>query len=679
MAALNNVTIASKGGNADYTGALNGSVFFTKGYNGDDTIASATDLGTVTGPGGSITDWVGQGDEYDYGKFTLESGAKLSITITSTDAAKFTIWQLDGGKMKSLQSTAIGAGKTVDTKELLLNAGDYYVSIQSTNASKGGDAYYTGTLNGKSVFFTDGYNGDDTIASAAELGIVDGPGGSITDWVGLGDEYDYGEFTLESGAKLSFTVTSTDAAKFTIWQQDGGKLKSLQSTAIGAGKTVDTKELLLNAGDYYVSMQSTNASKGGNADYTGTLNTKSAFFTNGYNGDDTIASAADLGTVDGPGALDADWVGLGDEYDYRKFTLDSGAKLSFTVTSTDAVKFTIWQQDGSKLKSLQSITVGAGKTADTKELLLNAGKYYYSVQSTNASKGGSADYTVSVNGKSAFFTNGYNGDDTIASAADLGTVTEPGGSITDWVGLGDEYDYGKFTLDSGAKLSFTVTSTDAAKFTIWQQDGGKLKSLQSITVGAGKTVDTKELLLNAGDYYVSMQSTNASKGGDAYYTGTLNGKSVFFTNGYNGDDTIDSAADLGTVTEPGALDADWVGLGDEYDYRKFTLDSGAKLSFTITSTDAAKFTIWQQDGGKLKSLQSTAIGAGKTVDTKELLLSSGEYYYSVQSTNASKGGSADYTVSVNGKSAFFTNGYNGDDTIASAADLGTVTEPGGSI
>ena len=139
------------------------------------------------------------------------------------------------------------------------------------------------------------------------------------------------------------------------------------------------------------------------------------YYTDGDNSDDwtdmkTMGADGEVGDV---GTLDeyswdvlSDLVGYGDSVDYAAFTLDSASTLSFSINATGAVKFTIYQliqnKNGSySLKALQTTTLSYDKyfedyEAVTKGLLLQAGTYYFSVTSTNADKGGSAYYDVSV-------------------------------------------------------------------------------------------------------------------------------------------------------------------------------------------------------------------------------------------------------------------------------------------
>ena len=411
------------------------------------------------------------------------------------------------------------------------------------------------------------------------------------------------------------------------------------SSSVTAQKPLlTTKPKLLDAGTYYLQVQSTNK-KGGDADYTVGVNSSTIFYTKGDTADDVFTDAKDLGTVSAIGNLDSGWVGYGDASDFKAITLDTAAKLNFTVSSDDAVKFTVYQLDAKgKLKSLGSVSAKAGKDGFSKDIFVDAGTYYLQVQSTNAKKGGDADYEVTLNGKSVFFTKGYNGDDTVETAIDLDVLSEPAPLDADWVGLGDEFDYRKFTLESGTKLSFTVNSSDAVKFTVWQETGGKLKSLQNISVKAGAEADTKELLLSAGDYYYSVQSTNASKGGNADYEVTLNEKSVFFPQGDNTNDTWQMASAQEAKLE-GEEITGWVGFGDAADFIKFELEESGKLDLNLDPATVSAFT-----GKQIKITCLDSNGKSVALATKlsgsDLLskndVSAGEYYLGVTCANVKK-------------------------------------------
>ena len=448
-----------------------------------------------------------------------------------------------------------------------------------------------------------------------------------------------GDFPIQSG---SITISN-------------GKKKVASGTiSKGVLKFNSNKPALLDAGvNYSVVVTSKDKTS---ADYSFTLQANT-LFDKGDTSDDTIATAKPL-------ALEeewTDWSGYGDLMDYRAITLESGAKLTFDVHSSDAGTFALWQMVNGKAKSLQSTSLKANATTATKPLLLNAGQYYLSFASKNGAKGGSADYTVKLGQNSVFFTKGDNSDDTVATAKPF-TLDE---EWTDWVGMGDATDFRKLDLANGTKLVLDLKSSDAATFTIWQEDSkGKLKSLQATTLKANVAANNKPLLLNAGTYYLSFAAKNASKGGAADYTVKKNDATFFFVKGNNSDDTKETA----TAITFGEGWTDWVGMGDATDFRVLTLDSAAKLVFDLTSSDAATFNIWQENKGKLKSLQATTLKANVAAASKPLLLEAGTYYLSFAAKNAAKGGAADYTVAFNPASVLFPAATKNDDNWKSLAD-----------
>jgi len=707
--------------------------------------------------------WVGDVDAVDYMSFEVTENCKLFFSIQATDASKFAIYQLCENKngkfsLKNLQTTALKKDKNtgnyyVDTAGLLLTSGTYYMGMHCTGKQVGCSVDYTVSTNhDKNIFYSDGDNSDDwTDMKTAGAAGLPGEPDSLRDWamfvnnnwVGYGDAVDYKAFTLEDAAKLSFKIKSSDAVKVTIYQLNSKtdkngvttySLKALQSTNVKANQTISSKALLLDSGTYYACITSTNAAKGGSATYSMTPGKDTYFYTDGNNSDDwtdmKTAGAAGL-----PGEPDTihdwsmfvndDWVGYGDAVDYKAFTIDN-ARLSFDIKSSDAVKVTIYQLNSKtdkngvttySLKALQSTNVKANQTITSKALLLERGTYYACITSTNAAKGGNAEYSIAIGDDAYFYGSGDNSDDWTdmktagaASLNDPGVLGLPSTFIVHdgWVGFGDAVDYSGFILNSGAKLSFDITSSDAARFTVYQLNSKtdkkgvttySLKALQNTTIKAGQTVTTKDLLLANGTYYIGMTSTNAAKGGNARYSIEANSNCEFYDQGDNTDDWTDIKTDgaenlefsLGTLNNNvRQLIADgWVGLGDAVDYSEFTLQGSAKLNFDLNSTNAIKFTVYELVGKtdkngvttySLKSLQSTSVAANKDVTTKDLWLTAGTYYVGIANSNANKNINADYTLELSGKSYFCSAGdnNNSDDTWKLASDR-NAAESGESI
>jgi len=394
-----------------------------------------------------------------------------------------------------------------------------------------------------------------------------------------------------------------------------------------------------------------------------------------------------------------------DTADFTKIELATAAKLSFNAYSGQAAKFTVWQLVEGKdkkgattytMKSLTSATLKggyAGVSTSKKPLLLEAGTYYVSMELSNAKKADEDGYySVTIDDSPSateFYTRADNSDDWKDMKTDgqngrykmLGALTEDsfeGFLVSDeWVGFSDSIDYMQFELQTAAKLGFYIGATDATKFTIWQlnEKNGKngatiysLKSLQSVTLKKegeynyyADTYD-KPVILDAGTYYMSVESTNAKKGGSATYSISLSG-GEFYTRVDNGDDWGDMKTDgakglvgtVGTLSAVGVILEDWVGYGDAIDYKEFTLTRKTSLSFSVFSGDAAKFTVWRLDGKtdkkgvttySLKALGSVKIAAGNVEQTQGFNLDAGSYYFSMESVNAKKGASCDYTVEL---------------------------------
>jgi len=591
--------------------------------------------------------YIGGDDDADYAKITMKYSATLSLTVTATDAAKFTLWRLipgndDSYTMKSVQTATLKKNRQTgeyeaETRGLLVHEGEeFYVSVESVRANKSGEAFYNVQVNrDDSVFYTKGDNSDDwdDLADNGDDGMVSNckPDTSVSlvtrDWVGYDDEIDYKRFTINSAANLLLWVEASDLTEFTLYRLNepdkNGKysLKKLESAKLSKNKryTPDNGDpkyykifdpILVTAGTYYLSMKSLNAAKGGSADYE-VYYTGTEFFTKGDNSDDwdDLEDKGAGGKVGANIDLNPDmyvvtenWVGYGDPVDYKKITLTSAAKLSLYVYSFDKLKFSLCtlnepDKNGKySLKTLQSVSLKKGKwdidcDATTKPILLDAGEYYIRIESPNAAKGGNANYEVTINDReNVFYVYADNGDndvlcdkttkklDSHANSFTLTTVTAATTNILldkkdyvqvagwkNFVGYNDEKDYARIKVSKTAKVRFNLEAFDAAKFTIWQLTPGKTedtynqKSLQATTLKKGKkdetyTAITKEITLTAGTtYYISMESTNAAKGGNAYYNVTLksfvldDGNDAMLT-GWETEDLSDGFADVSGVS-----------------------------------------------------------------------------------------------------------------------------------
>lgn len=339
------------------------------------------------------------------------------------------------------------------------------------------------------------------------------------------------------------------------------------SVTVKNGK-FNSKEVVLTKDNYTVLIMSTDNQK--TADKITFEITGDVFYKSDYD-DNSIALVSknsDRYTVtvlDAPRTLIANgWVGLGDTVSLRQVDFLYDGKYTFTVNTTDKIKLSLIQvttdsKGRTKEKKVTSKTVSAkksfGKDIDFGGVALAKGTYYLQAEAVSAAKGTNADFSVKVGSASVFHvdcddgsndwvyekTQGLNDAPMVTTKItaetkevylDINDVSKD--SFDNFVGLGDAVDFAKIILEQDASVSFSMNSSDAAKFVIYsliQKKGGKqtLKALQTTKLKKAKDKDateytavTKRLSLASGEYFISMESTNAKKGGSAYYNVVLN-------------------------------------------------------------------------------------------------------------------------------------------------------------
>ena len=389
------------------------------------------------------------------------------------------------------------------------------------------------------------------------------------------------------------------------------------------------------------------------------------------------------------GVTYSNFVGQDDSADFSKLVLDSGARVKFDLKATDAAKFVIYRLDYSEkketysLKALQTTSLKKAKNASsasatTKALLLESGEYFVSMQAASTKAGAAAYYNVELDGDNKFFDDADDGWNNSAYEIDPDTgkedKTELNWNIADhpaviergvtelvlddneigkdgwsnWVGFGDAADYTMVSLESDAFLSFTLSATDKAKFTIWavsySERSGKwtLTGKGSVSVKANETKSMTPKLLASGEYFISIASSNAKTGGDAYYNLSVGEKTVFFDSADDGannvlyvkktktfvDDSHFVSTELISGSQNISLDTNamgnadyenFVGYGDAVDFAKIVLTSAGSLRFDLTATGDATFAIYRKGTDKkgkatLETIQTTklTLAKGKT-------------------------------------------------------------------
>ena len=248
-------------------------------------------------------------------------------------------------------------------------------------------------------------------------------------------------------------------------------------------------------------------------------------------------------------------------------------------------------------------------------------------------------------------------DDVLGHAAD-------GRTYTNFVGFGDETDVRKIELAHAAKVSFTLVSAAAAKLVVYSEAG------KAAVKGAA------EKILQAGTYYVSVQSARAKKGDEAYYNVSVDG--TFYNDGDDGTNdclwtksggwngaVVDSEAkaltagafliDAGEleVERGGTVYANFVGTGDTGDVVKIHANAGMTVSFKVAATEAVNFVIYERALKKGKHSQTVLLTAKLTEKNgfrndaiSCTFKTDGDFYVGVFSAKAKNGSEAYYNVEV---------------------------------
>jgi len=373
---------------------------------------------------------------------------------------------------------------------------------------------------------------------------------------------DYGKYVF-SGNFIGSELGKKVNAKIEVYDSHS---KKVATVSVNKGK-VQFKEFVLAKDTYTMFVLSTDNQK--SADHI-TFNVSGEVYYKRNLNDNCIDDVAYrdpymVTVLDTPRTLIADgWVGFGDVLSCREINFEYAGRYSFTVNTTDQLKVSIvsvTETNGrTKEKKVVSKSVSGkskfGKNIGFGGVLMEKGTYYLVVEATNPAKGTNADYAVKLNSSSFYIDADDGGNNWIYDKNKGERNTDPDNILLkkitantediyfDWfdvepegydnyVGFGDAVDYVEISLSDKASLSFTMAASNAAKFSIVRLDPKKgdkysVKELQKVTLKKpGKdeteyTAVTKPLLLSAGNYFLCMQSTNAAKGGEAFYRVSLN-------------------------------------------------------------------------------------------------------------------------------------------------------------
>jgi hypothetical protein len=230
---------------------------------------------------------------------------------------------------------------------------------------------------------------------------------------------------------------------------------------------------------------------------------KVALADDAYENNDTVATAYDLGTLTSPKTIGS--LVMADGADWYKFTIISAAKPGDFVS----INFNNGQGDlqlaiYSSYGYVMGASEGTGNTEGVTLNLLQPGTYYAKVYGAGGAQNPSYSLTISPPAAStSLVDDGYENNDTAATAYDLGTLTAAK-TINSLV-MADSEDWYKFTITSAAKptdfvsINFNNSQGDL-QLAIYSSYG----YLMGASQGTGNSEAVTLNLLQPGTYYAKV-------------------------------------------------------------------------------------------------------------------------------------------------------------------------------
>ena len=504
------------------------------------------------------------------------------------------------------------------------------------------------------------------------------PATDFKEFVGLGDKFDYYSFTAKNDGKYSIVLDkNTKAANsnlilYVYTAKDNGKsLKTVKKVKLGVAATSNgIYNLLLAAGEYMIKVEAPKASKGANVRYNltvkGTEFPVDANINN--NSDDNFGSASTNAK---------DWVGYGDQYDYKLVNIDQAGVYRFAMNKTGGyASMTVYSfnEASNKLKKVRTVNLKSNSYAEIVSVLA-AGTYYIAVNAKNAKKGDSVSYNynvkqlkVTADAVVSNVANEYAKDNSIAAlqknnVAGLlsGDKAKDVESYVSRLGVNDLTSWRRLEVDNSGSFNLSLQKTGATSInsnltvTLYtlNASGSSLKKYKTLTVKAGSNTGTLYgLLLKEGNYYIQVSSKAVADSADFKVTvknNFITQKEDISNNNYI------SATSVSNFTNGDTTISGWVGYEDVYDYYSISGKdiSAGNYTITLNTTDALKVTLYTVNPakGSLKALKTIKVSATNSATlAKNILLNGGDensnYIIAVQSTNAKKGGNASYNIKI---------------------------------
>jgi len=319
----------------------------------DDTIATATPLGTV-GPSPLAAEGrVSTTDQTDVYAITTEGWTNLTVDLTGmTGDADLELKDSDGG---TLGSSAAG-GSDDEHVTAVVRPGTYYLVI----TSYGDDTPYRLSVSGTPGEEPPADAAGSSQSDARDLGDVTGTSADASDWVGPADATDYYAFRITQRQAVTIGLDGLSAdADINLEGADGTNLLSGTNTDTEAEALTAT----LDPGTYYLNVYPAGSEA---TEYRVAVAGATAAPPPPDHAGNTPEEAGTIERV-GPQAVTIkDWVGFTDRDDYWRFTLVNRADVTIRLTMDQGDA----DIDLLRASDQESLISGAESGTDPEELQL---------------------------------------------------------------------------------------------------------------------------------------------------------------------------------------------------------------------------------------------------------------------------------------------------------------------
>lgn len=444
-------------------------------------------------------------------------------------------------------------------------------------------------------------NGDNSAATARDLGILGDAPISVREKVDWTDRTDYFRFAVATPSTFSLRVLGGVGVELRDAQD---RIISLSGLGGQGGNTIRRE---LGSGSYLVRTYSSLYTGIGTYDLM-LLATPS---------DNSMTLARDLGVLGSTPIVSTGFVGTvntkdlfsHDSQDYFRFTLVRSSDLSLSLSGLKAnANVQLLDRQG---RVVTSSTRG-GSSTENIDYTLDPGTYFVRVYSAS----GGTNYDLNLSATPS--------DNSPSAANELGTLGDTPIAVKNFVGTSDTQDFFRFSLSRTSDVSIRLSDLKAVANVQLLDGQGRIVSS---SIGNGSSAKDILRTLDAGSYFVRVYQFS----GNTNYVLTLSAT--------RSDNTLATANDLGVLSDTPLVARNFVGSSDIHDLFRFSLTQNSDVSLRLSDLTSNANLQLLDERGKVIAGSSRSNSAAEEI---RRTLTTGIYFVRVYRVS----GNTDYTLTL---------------------------------